>query len=106
MSQPGFFDFEERCARLHAAGNPLSRLDATIDFEAFRPTLERVRQKDRLNASGRKPFDVVLMFKTLILRTLYNLSDDQLEYQIRDRVSFMGFLGLGQIGRASCRERV
>lgn len=35
------------------------------------------------------------MFKTLVLGALYNLSDDQIEYQIRDRLSFMRFLGLG-----------
>ena len=34
------------------------------------------------------------MFKILILQSLYNLSDDQLEFQIRDRLSFMRFLGL------------
>ena len=29
------------------------------------------------------------MFKTLVLIALYNLSDDQIEYRIRDRLSFM-----------------
>jgi transposase, IS5 family len=47
------------------------------------------------NVAGRKPFDAVLMFKVLVLQTLYNLSDEQVEYQIRDRISFMRFLGLG-----------
>ena len=67
MSQHGFFDFDERCAQLNAAGNPLVRLGQTIDFEAFGPTLQRVCQKPGKDASGRKPFDVVLMFKILIL---------------------------------------
>ena len=35
------------------------------------------------------------MFKALVLSALYNLSDDQIEYQVRDRLSFMRFLGLG-----------
>jgi IS5 family transposase len=39
--------------------------------------------------------DAVLMFKTLVLGALYNLSDDQIEYQVRDRLSFMRCLGLG-----------
>jgi len=30
-----------------------------------------------------------------VLQALYNLSDDQAEYQLRDRLSFMRFLGLG-----------
>jgi len=34
------------------------------------------------------------MFKILILQRYYNLSDDQIEYQINDRMSFMRFLDL------------
>lgn len=94
MSQAGFFDFEDRLAQLNAQGNPLHTLEQAVDFEAFRPTLEQVRDKPRKSNAGRKPFDVVMMFKTLVLRTLYGLADGQLEYQIRDRVSFMAFLGL------------
>lgn len=37
----------------------------------------------------------ILLFKIIILQRLYNLSDDQTEYQINDRMSFMRFLGLG-----------
>jgi IS5 family transposase len=36
-----------------------------------------------------------MMFKVLVLQTLYNLADEQVEYQIRDRLSFMRFLDLG-----------
>ena len=38
---------------------------------------------------GRRAFDYVMMFKILILQRYYNLSDDQVEYQINDRMSFM-----------------
>jgi len=58
-----------------------------------------LRQKERKSNAGRKPFDVVVMFKILILQSLYNLSDDQTEFQIRDRLSFMRFLGLTLGGR-------
>ena len=34
------------------------------------------------------------MFKTLVLRASHNLSDERTEYLIRDRLSFMRFLGL------------
>jgi IS5 family transposase len=61
----------------------------------FRPELETIREKERKSPAGRKPFDVVLMFKVLVLQSLYNLSDDAVEYQVRDRLSFMRFLGLG-----------
>ena len=94
MSQAGFFDFEDRLAQLNAKGNPLEVLEDAVDFEAFRPALARVREKERKSNAGRKPFDVVLMFKVLVLQSLYDLSDEQIEYQIRDRISFMAFLGL------------
>jgi len=73
-----------------------------VPWEEFRPTLERVWRKpaaERKSRAGRKPMDAVLMFKTLVLSALYNLSDDQIEYQVRDRLSFMRFLGLGLEGR-------
>jgi len=44
---------------------------------------------------GRPAYDVVLMFKILILQRYYNVSDDAMEYAILDRLSFMRFLGLG-----------
>lgn len=95
MSQAGFFDFEQRLDQLNAHGNPLGRLDEAVDFESFRPTLERAHDKERKSRAGRKPYDVVVMFKMMVVGELYNLSDAQVEYQVRDRVSFMAFLGLG-----------
>jgi len=44
---------------------------------------------------GRSPYDYVMMFKVLILQRLYNLSDEQMQYQILDRLSFQRFLGQG-----------
>jgi IS5 family transposase len=92
--QPGLFDVEERAAQLTKMGDPLVGLKARIDWEAFRPDLKRVHEKDRKSQAGAKPFDGVLMFKILVLQQLHNLSDDGIEYQIRDRFSFMRFLGL------------
>ena len=61
----------------------------------MRPLLEPVHEQERKSNAGRKPFDVVLMFKLLILQTLYNLVDEQVDYQICDRLSFARCLGLG-----------
>ena len=49
----------------------------------------------RKSATGRKPWDAVVMLKAIILCELYTLSDEQVEYQVRDRLSFMRFPGLG-----------
>ena len=98
MAQMGFFDLSDRYASLDAKKDPLIEIDAVVPWEEFRPLLEQVWRKPdsaRKSNAGRKPLDAVLMFKTLVLSALYNLSDDQVEYQIRDRLSFMRFLGLG-----------
>ena len=92
--QFGLFDVEERAAQLTQLGDPLVGLKARIDWEAFRRDLNRVHEKERKSRAGAKPIDVVLMFKILILQSLHNLSDDKIEYQIRDRFSFMRFLDL------------
>ena len=55
----------------------------------------RAKAETRKSAAGRKPLDEIVMFKVLVLQSLYNLSDDNTEYMIRDRLSFMRFLGLG-----------
>ena len=49
----------------------------------------------RKSKAGRKPWDAIVMFKAIVLCELYNLSDDQVEYQLRDRLSFVRFFGLG-----------
>jgi transposase, IS5 family len=92
--QPGFFDDEDRLAKLEKLGDPLPRLESIVDWQAFRPLLKVIHQKQRKSNAGRKPHDVTLMFKMLVLQALYNLSDDQTEYQVRDRLSFQRFLGL------------
>ena len=92
--QTGLFDLENRYASLSAAGDPLERLDAVIDWEIFRSILERIDAKERKSAAGRKSTCRILMFKLLILQRLHNLADERLQYQVTDRLSFMRFLGL------------
>ena len=92
--QPGFFDDEDRLAKLEKLGDPLPRLDSIVDWQAFRPLLKVIHQKQRKNNAGRKPHDVTLMFKMLVLQALYNLSDDQTEFQVHHRLSLQSFLGL------------
>jgi IS5 family transposase len=96
--QTGLFDLEFRLDKIDSNGDPLKKLNDLIDWELFRADVETARDKDkeRKSTAGRKPYDAVLMFKILILQSLYGLSDDSTEYQILDRLSFMRFLGLRQ----------
>lgn len=90
----GFFDQDIRLSKLSQLGDPLEKLNAGVDFELFRKMLETNFSKLSKGPGGRPPYDYVLMFKILILQRYYNLSDDQVEYQINDRMSFMRFLDL------------
>ncbi len=94
MIQPGFFDFGNRLYKIDKQGDPLAKIDAAVDWEVFRPKLEEVRNKKRQSNVGPKGYDAVLLFKILILQSLYNLSDDATEFQILDRHSFGRFLRL------------
>ena len=90
----GFFDQDLRLSKLTKLGDPLEKLNKGIDFEIFRLILEDKLSILAKGAGGRPPYDYVLMFKVLILQRYYNLSDEQIEYQINDRFSFMRFLNL------------
>ena len=91
----GLFDEQFNNEQLSSMGNPLEAISNVVDFEMFRPLLEaKLLNKDKKNNAGAKPFDVVLMFKILLLQRYYGLGDKQVEYQIIDRTSFKRFLGL------------
>lgn len=95
IGQPGFFDVGDRLRELSAKGDDLERIAALVDFEMFRPELERAVPRSDGTKGGRPAFDRVLMFKVLLLQAMHALSDERTEYLIKDRLSFMRFLGLG-----------
>lgn len=94
MSQMGFFDMSDRLNKLSQEGDRLEILNKLIDWEVFRAVLDKALNRPNSN-NGRPPFDCVLMFKILILQSLYNCSDEQMQFFILDRLSFMRFLKLG-----------
>ena len=97
MTPAKLTDLSQRYQKLNQKNDFLIRLNKIVPWEEFRPILEQIRQKPRKSNAGRKPIDVVLMFKLLLLQKLYNLSDEQLEYQVNDRLTFMQFLGLSLV---------
>ncbi len=92
--QTGLFDIHDRLGKLDKNEDPLVQLDRLINWERFRPMLEQIRKKKTKSSPGPKYYDVVLMFKILVIQSLYNLSDDAVEFQTLDRLSFMRFLNL------------
>jgi transposase, IS5 family len=97
VGQLGFYDLDKRLEAISAKGDPLEALNLIVPFESFRSEIEavvRLAPEERKSNAGRKPFDAVMMFKVLVLQTLYNLADEHVEYLIRDRLSFMRFHAL------------
>src|SRR5437773_9162729 len=97
MGQKGFFDVERRLEAISAMGNQLETMRKNVRLEDFRADIQAVTETkadERKSNAGRKPYDTILKFKILVLQPLHNLSDEQTEYLIRDRLSFMRFLDL------------
>lgn len=92
---PGFFDVDDRLKRLSDLGDQLETYGRVVDFEAFRPELEKALAYASGAHGGRPPYDPVMMLKVLVIQTANNLSDERTEFLINDRLSFMRFLGLG-----------
>src|SRR5215207_5211687 len=89
--QVGFFDVDQRLKELSAKGDALERLNAIVDFEAFRPDLARAVPRSDGSKGGRPAFDHVFI---LILQASHSLSHERTEFLIKDRLSFMRFLEL------------
>jgi len=82
-------------ATLSKLGDRLEWLNKVMDWRIFEETLERVRpDRTKRGVGGRPPFSNEMLFKIIILQALYNISDNQMEFQINDRLSWQRFLGL------------
>jgi len=93
----GLFDYEFQLEKINQHQPPLHKLNSVINWEMFREPIETALHKEPKAPGGRPPYDKLMMFKIIILQKYYNLSDEQTEFQIKDRLSFLDFLGL-QIG--------
>ena len=94
VGQRGFWDKQQRDAKIQDKKPVLKRLTDSIPWESFRPLLERGYKQERKSTAGRKRIDPLILFKMLVLQQLFNLSDEELEFQVNDRRSFEEFVGL------------
>lgn len=92
----GLFDDHFLLEKLTKLGDPLEKLNKHIDWRIFETPIEKAFQNEAkdLTKGGRPPYNKTMLFKALVIQSLYNLSDEQLEFQIVDRASFKRFLGL------------
>ena len=93
MDPKSLFSLNDHLEALSEHGGPLEVLNQTIDFEYFRGWVVEGLGYGDGSKGGRPPFDPVAMFKILILQAQHNLSDARTEFMIRDRLSWMRFVG-------------
>ena len=103
MRQAGLFGLSEQLKRLSDCGDPLETMGRVVDFEVFRPALEKALAYGDGAKGGRPPYDPVAMFKILILAAQNTVSDARMEFLIRDRLSWLRFLGF-DLGAATPDE--
>jgi hypothetical protein len=104
FKQLDFLGVEKRQRELLAEGDPLEVLARVIPWESFRRGLDAALGRDKIT-TGRPPMDVVKMLKLLVLQHLYNLSDFQASYQLRDRISWQRFVDIALGSRCRTRRR-
>ena len=83
-----------RLEKLSKLRDPLEELNNIIDWDIFKPTLQKLESLKLENNNGLEIHSPLLMFKILILQHYYGLDGKQIEYQILDRLSFCRFLGI------------
>ena len=88
MGQRGFWDEQQRVSKLQEKKPVLKRLAESMPWELFRPLLDQGYALERKRNAGRKRIDPLILFKMLVLQQLFNLSDEELEFQVNDKRSF------------------
>jgi hypothetical protein len=94
MIKESLFAAEEREAKLNKLGDNLQLLEQHVDFAVLAAAIDHAAPRPSFERGGRRPFPTELMVRALIIQQLYNLSDEQMEYQLLDRLSFQRFVGL------------
>lgn len=84
-----------RFARRSDCPDPLEVLSSAVDFEVFRPTLLKHVGGQERSGDGCRSHDLLVLFKTLILQVLHDLSLEDTIFLVRDRLSWWRFCGLG-----------
>ena len=100
------FADQEREAKMDSLGDPLALLDKHVDFAALAAEIDRWAPRTSRAKGGRPPYPTELMTRLLVLQQLFNLSDEQMEFQLLDRMSFRRFAGLKHSGRVTDRNTI
>lgn len=100
------FADQEREAKLDSLGDPLALLSKHVDFATMAVEIDRWVPRPSQAKGGRPPYPTELMTRLLVLQHLFNLSDEQMEFQLLDRMSFQRFAGLQNSARVPDRNTI
>ena len=82
------FALRQKYAKVKKLRSRLDEMNRLFDWDAFICVFPR-----KENCVGRPNYDKILMVKCLLLQGWYSLSDEELEYQLYNRLDFQQFLG-------------
>jgi len=88
------FAAESRGPKIDSLGDPLVKISRVVDFAAFASEVDRVVPRIISAKGGRPPFPTETMVRILVLKRTHNLSDEQVGFQLLDRLSYQRFCGL------------
>jgi IS5 family transposase len=94
MMKPNLFAAQEREAKLTKLGDALQVLERHVDFAELASAVDEAAPRPGRERGGRPPFPTEVMVRILLIQQLFNLSDEQMEFQLLDRLSFQRFAGL------------
>jgi len=100
LKQIRLFGVETQLERLSKLGDPLEKIQETINWEMFRPAIAKRIRKQDYSRGGRPPTDEILMFKIALLQDWNNTSDDHTEYLVNCRLDWQRFLNM-ELGEKS-----
>ncbi len=100
------FAAEHHRQKIDNLGDPLVNIQNHIHFDALASEVDRIVPRPDNTRGGRPAFPTETMVRILILKRLYNLSDEQMEYQLLDRMSYQRFCGLDQVANIPDRTTI
>ena len=80
-----------RKRKIETLGDPLQIITRHIDFAHLARVVDQLLPRGDTSKGGRPPYPTEVMVRILVLKHLYNLSDEQAEYQLLDRMSYQRF---------------
>jgi IS5 family transposase len=91
VKQTGQLGFVDALVGEQVGGSTaLDRMNGLVKWYRFEKAMSHLRDA----GPGRPGYPVLVLFKGLLLQTLYGLSDRELEEALKDRLSFRRFIGL------------